>query len=117
MSASLQPGQTKAFTLVGLDAAGKPTGATLANLVLTSSDILGATVALDPATPNGGIVTALTPATMPDAVLITAVADATDPDGTVTTGVTGTDTVTVGVPPPPPPPPVRTASLGFVWAP
>lgn len=113
MPATLNPGQTVAFTVSPVTASGAASSAVLSALAFSSSDATVFTVAPDPSNPNGGIVTALTPATMPDAAVITATATATETDG-VTESISGTDTVTVqAAPPPPPPPPAVAASLAF----
>lgn len=112
---TLNPGQTVKFTVSPFDAHGNPSQATLSGLSFTSSDLTVFTVVPDPAVVNGGIVTALTPATLPDAAAITAQATATEPDGKTTETITGTDTVTVVSATPPPPPPPVAASLSFTW--
>jgi hypothetical protein len=115
MPVSLNPGQTVNFTVAPINAQGGPSTATLGPLTFATSDPTVFSVAQDPNNVNGGIVTALTPATTPDAAALTVTALATEPDGVTTETISGTDTVTVvAVPPPPPPPPVA-ASLAITW--
>lgn len=115
MSVTLNPGQTVPFNCSPLNASLAPSLATLSNLAFVSSDVTVFTVAPDPANPTGGIVTALTPAVMPDSAALSASATATEPDGVTTEQISGTDTVLVqSVTPPPPPPPVA-GSLLITW--
>jgi hypothetical protein len=116
MPVQLTPGQTVGFTVAPLNAQGGASSATLSNLSFTTSDATVFTVAPDPNNANGGIVTALNPAVLPDAAAITATATATEPDGVTTETISGTDTVTVNSAAPPPPPPPVAASLAFTWA-
>jgi hypothetical protein len=109
-----QPGQTVSVVATPLTAAGQPSLATLSLLSFTSSDPTLFTVALDPTTPNGAILTAVGPGVSGSATL-TAEATATEPDGVTTEQISGTDTETYvgGVTPPPP----VAASLGFTYGP
>ena len=109
---NLNPGQTVSFTVspVTGQSPPQPSQATLSNLSFLSSDPTIFTVAPDPSTPNGGIVTAVGAGT----ASVSATALATEPDGKTTETISGTDTVTVtAVTPPPPPPPA--ATLSFSW--
>jgi len=109
------PGQTVSVVVAPLTAAGAPSLATLSLLSFTSSDPTLFTVALDPSTPNGAILTAVGPGASGSASL-TAEATATEPDGVTTEQISGSDTETFASVGPPPPPPVA-ASLGFTYGP
>lgn len=107
-----------------VDSSGNPVigTATLSNLSFDSSDVTVFTVAPDPSTPNGFIVTAvgsgLDESTVPPIELVTATlaanATATETNG-VTNSVAGEATVNVTAGAAPPPPPPVTTSLGFVF--
>ena len=86
-----------------------PSKATLSNTSYVSSDPTVFTVAADPATPNGAIITAVGVG----AATLTETATATEPDGTTTEQIQGVATITVNAAPPPPPPPA--AGLVFTF--
>ena len=86
-----------------------PSQATLSNVQYTSSDSTVFTVAADPNTPNGAIITSVGAGT----ATLTETATATEPDGTTTEQIQGVATITVTAAPPPPPPPA--ASLVFAF--
>ena len=110
-----QPGQTVSVVASPFTGAGEPSQATLSLLSFTSSDPTLFTVALDPNTPNGAILTSVGPGASGSATL-TAEATATEPDGVTTEQISGTDTETYSSVTPPPPPAVA-ASLGFTYGP
>jgi hypothetical protein len=111
MPITLNPGQSVPFTLSAVTAAGHPSTAVISNLAVTASDATAVSIALSGL---GGTLTALTPATLPDALVVTATATATETDGRVKQ-ITGTDTVTIQAIVVPPPPPPAAASLVFAW--
>ena len=78
-----------------------PSKATLTAPVYTSSDLTIFTVAPDPTTLNGAIITAVGAGS----ATLTETATATEPDGTTTEQIQGVDTIVVSAVPPPPPPP------------
>jgi hypothetical protein len=86
-----------------------PSAATLSNTTYTSSDSTIFTVAADPATPNGAIITGVAAGT----ATLTETATATEPDGTTTEQIQGVATIVLTTAPPPPPPPA--ASLVFTF--
>lgn len=90
-----------------------PSRATLSNQQYTSSDPTIFTVAADPSTPGGAIITSVAAATPSGArsATLTETATATEPDGTTTEVIQGVMTVVVNDAPPPPPPPA--ASIVF----
>lgn len=106
----LKAGQTLSFTVGPLKADGTPSTATLSALAFTSSDPTVFTVAADPATPNGGIITVVTTATGTLTAILGASAVGTEPDGVTTEALTGTAVITVTDVAPPPAP---ASSLGF----
>lgn len=113
----MNPGQTVSGVVSPVDAQGNPSKATLSNLTVNGSDP-NVTIALDPNTPNGVIVTTAPAANfpvLPDAAVVTASATATEPDGATVEFISGQDTVTVQGTTPPPPPPAVAASLVFNW--
>ena len=79
---------------------GTPSSAVLSNVVITSSDTTVFTVAPDPSTPNGFIVTSV----VAGSATVNGTATATELDGTVHTIPLTPDTVTVTAAPPPPAP-------------
>jgi len=91
-----------------------PSKATLSNAVYTSSDSTVFTVAADPATPNGAILTAVAnpPAGTTASATLTETATATEPDGTTTEVITGVATVILSAPVVPPAP---AAALVFTF--
>jgi hypothetical protein len=107
-------GENMTFTMSPINAAGAastvsvvvspvkadatPSLATLSGISFTSSDPTVFSVASDPATPNGGIVTAVANGT----AILTSTATATEPDGTTTEVITGAVTVVIATPPPAP---------------
>ena len=109
MQVSLLTNQKVAFTVAPLDANGNPSPATLSNLAFTSGDATVFTVAADPNTPDGGVVTGVGVGS----ATLTATATATEPDGSTTEQIQGVATVVFGAVPPPPPAPA--ASLGFTF--
>jgi len=82
-----------------------PSKATLSSVSYTSSDPTVFTVAADPATPNGAIITAVAnpPAGTTASATLTETATATEPDGTTTEVITGTATIILSAPPVVPP--------------
>lgn len=85
-----------------------PSKATLTNTTYTSSDPTVFTVAVDPNTPNGAIVTGVAAGT----ATLTETATATEPDGTTTEQVQGVATIVLTATIPPTPP---AASLVFTF--
>ena len=83
--------------------------ATLSATVYTSSDPTIFTVAPDPNTPNGAIITAVAAGT----ATLTETATATEPDGTTTEQIQGVATIILTTAPPPPPAPA--AALVFTF--
>ncbi len=117
MPVNLVPGQTAQGLWSPVDINGNPSKAVLSNPSFSTSDATVFSVAVDPANPtNGCIVTALTPAVVPDSAVVTANATATETSG-VTENISGTDTVQVSAATPPPPPPPVAASLVVTWTP
>ena len=113
----LVPGQIAYGLWSPLDSNGNPSKAALSGPSFTSSDPTVFSVAVDPANPtNGCIVTALTPATLPDSAVVNAQATATEADGS-SEQISGSDTVTVNPATPPPPPTPKAASLSVAWTP
>lgn len=94
-----------------LDASGNPipSKATLSSVSYSSSDSTVFTVAADPNTPNGAIITAVGVGT----ATLTEVATATEPDGSTTEKIQGVATIVITIAPPPPPPPA--ASIVFTF--
>src|SRR5580658_5207169 len=74
-----------------VDAESNPSQATLSDVVYTSSDSTVFTVAVDPSTPNGAIVTGVGVGT----ATLSATATATEPDGVTTEQISGACTVTL----------------------
>jgi hypothetical protein len=129
-------GQNMTFTMAPLNAAGAPstvtvigspiTGqtnpdgtpvpskATLSNVTYTSSDPTVGTVAVDPATPNGAIITAVAnpPAGTTASFTLTETATATELDGTTTEVITGVATIILSASVVPPAP---AAALTFTF--
>lgn len=91
MQTHLLIGQTVSVIGSPVTATGAPSTATLSNTSYTSSDPTIFTVAPDPATPNGAIITALAAgqATLDEA------ATATEADGVTTEQITGGATIIV----------------------
>lgn len=89
MTFTMQPTQKVSSTVSPVDAAGNPSLATLSNITFASSDVTIFTVAPDPATPNGAIVTGVAAGSG----TLTASATATEADGTTTNVVTGSATI------------------------
>ena len=95
-----------------LNSAGGPSPATLSNQVYTSSDPTVFTVAPDPSTPGGAIITAVN-LTADVSATLTETATATEPDGKTTEQIQGVATIILtGAPPPPPP---VASSIGFTF--
>ena len=92
-------GQTVSAIGSPVDVNDKPSAATLSATVYTSSDTTIFTVAPDPATPNGAIITAVGAGS----ATLTETATATEPDGATTEQIQGVDTIVVSAVPPPPP--------------
>lgn len=86
------------LTVAAVKADGTASKATISALTFTSGDGTVFTVAADPATPNGAIVTSVAAGT----AVLTFSATATEPDGVTTNSVTGSATVILAVPPPAP---------------
>lgn len=102
---------TQKVTVIGspIDASGNPSQAVLSATTYTSSDQTVFTVAADPNTPNGAIVTGVGVGT----ATLTETATATEPDGTTSESVQGVATIVLtGAPPPPPP---VAAGLAFTF--
>ena len=111
MTANVVMGQAP-FTAIGSPVIADgvtPSKAALSNTSYTSSDSTVFTVAPDPATPNGAIITVVGAGT----ATLTETATATEPDGTTTAQIQGVATIVVAAAPPPPPPPA--ASLVFTF--
>jgi hypothetical protein len=113
MQSTNASGAASKVSVIGspLNAQGGPSNAVLSNCVYTSSDPTVFTVAPDPATPNGAIITAVNLSADVSATL-TETATATEADGT-TEQIQGVATITLTIAPPPPPPPA--ASIGFTF--
>jgi hypothetical protein len=109
MQFTLIAGQIVSVIGSPVDIAGNPSKAVLSNQVYTSSDPSIFTVAADPGTPGGAIITALAGGTA--TLLETALA--TEPDGTTTENIQGVATIIV-TPTTPPPPPVA-AAIAFTF--
>lgn len=86
-----------------------PSLATLSSTSYVSSDPTVFTVATDPSTTNGAIITAVGVGS----ATLTETATATEPDGTTTETIQGVATITVNSAPPPPPLPA--AGLVFTF--
>jgi hypothetical protein len=106
MTFTLAAGQSVPFTVTPIKADGTASNATLSALAFVSSDPTIFTVALDPATPNGGILSAVAGGT----AILTGTATATEPDGTTTEQITGAVTIAVATVAPAP-----AAALQFVF--
>ena len=119
MQSTLIAGQTESVIGVPYNGLTPPTPspATLSSAVYTSSDPTVFTVAVDPSTPNGAILTAvgsaLSVTVQSVSATLTETALATEPDGTTTETIQGVATITVTAAPPPPPP--VAASLVFMF--
>ncbi len=94
-------GFSVAYAVSPVKSDGTPSTATLSNIVYASSDPTVFTVAPDPNTPNGAIITSVGAGS----ATIQSSALATEPDGKTTETITGADTVVVSSAPPPPPSP------------
>jgi hypothetical protein len=114
MQSTNKVGAAATVSVIGapLKADGTPSTAILSNCVYTSSDPTVFTVAPDPSTPNGAIITAVNLSADVSATL-TEMATATEPDGTTTESIQGVATIILTVAPPPPPAPA--ASIGFTF--
>ena len=108
MSEPLLVGQQVSVIGSPVDSTGAPSSAILSNAAYTSSDPTIFTVAPDPATPNGAIITAVGAGS----ATLTETATATETNGT-TENIQGVDTIVVSSAPPPPPPPA--AKLVFTY--
>lgn len=111
MSASLQQG---GFTVTALASHpikgdGTPSSAVLSGTSFTTSDVNVFTIAPDPNTPDGFIITSVTPGS----AVISGTVVATELDGRVHTIPITPDTVTVTETPPPPEPPAVAAGVTF----
>lgn len=109
MSSTLQQGNS--ISVIGshpVDANNNPSSAVLSNVIYTSSDPTVFTVATDPATPNGAIITSVGVGT----ATLSATATATELSGATET-ISASDTIVITAVPPPPPP--VAASFGFVY--
>ena len=104
-------GQPSTVTAIGspVDASGNPSKATLSNTSYTSSDPTIFTIAPDPSTPNGAIVTAVGAGT----AQLKETATATEPDGVTVDTIQGSATVTITAVTPPPPPPAAALNITF----
>ena len=115
MQTVLTVGQSAAVIGSPVDATGNPSQAKLSNTQYTSSDPTVFTVAPDPSTPTGAIITSvgsgLNATTTSVTATLTETATATEPNGTTTEQIQGVMTVVVNAAPPPPPP--VAASLVF----
>lgn len=102
---------TQSVSVIGspVDANGNASKAVLSNPQYTSSDPTVFTVAADPATPNGGIITGVGVGT----ATLTETATATEPDGTTTEQIQGVATIVITAAPPPPPPPAASITFTF----
>jgi len=102
---------TQKVSVIGspVNASGGPSTATLSGTSYTSSDPTVFTVAADPSTPNGAIITGVGVGT----ATLTETATATEPDGTTTEQIQGVATIVLTAAPPPPPP--VAASLIFTF--
>lgn len=110
MSVSLQAGfSVSAVASHPIIGDGTPSSAVLSNVSLSTSDVNVFTVAPDPDTPLGSIITSVNPGS----ATITGTATATEADGTVHQITMTPDTVTVTPAPPPPPPPAVAFGLVF----
>lgn len=110
MSVSLQAGQSvSAVASHPILGDGTPSSAVLSSVVLVSSDTTVFTVAPDPSTTNGFIITSA----VVGSATVTGTATATELDGTVHTIPLTPDTVTVTAAPPPPVPPAVAFGLVF----
>ena len=101
-------GLPSTVTVIGspVKADGTPSKAALSGVSYSSSDSSVFTVAPDPKTPNGAIITAVAnpPAGTTASATLTETATATEPDGTTTEKIQGVATIiltAVVVPPPP----------------
>jgi hypothetical protein len=108
MQENLIVAQTVSVIGSPVDANGNPSAAVLSNPNYVSSDPTVFTVAPDPATPNGAIITAVGVGS----ATLTETATATEASG-ATESIQGVATITVGAAPPPPPAPA--ASLVFTF--
>ena len=101
---------TQSVSVIGapITAAGAPSQAILSGCIYTSSDPTVFTVAADPNTPNGAIVTGVGVGT----ATLTETATATEPSG-ATEQIQGVATIVLSSAPPPPSPPA--ASIGFTF--
>ena len=88
---------------------GAPSAATLSNTTYTSSDPTIFTVAVDPSTLNGAIITSVGAGT----ATLTETATATEADGTTTETIQGVATIVVTLAPPPPPAPAAAIAFTF----
>ena len=102
---------TQSVPVVGspVKADGTPSTATLSNTSYASSDSTVFTVAADPSTPNGAIVTGVAAGS----ATLTESATATEPDGTTTEVITGSATIVLTAAPPPPPAPAAALVFAF----
>jgi hypothetical protein len=102
---------TQSVSVIGspVNASGGASTATLSSTSYTSSDPTVFTVAPDPSTPNGAIITGVGVGT----ATLTEVATALEPDGTTTEQVQGVATIVLTAAPPPPP--SVAASLVFTF--
>ena len=98
-------GQVVAVVGSPIKADGTQSLAKLSNQAYQSSDPTVFTVAPDPATPGGAIITLVgTPSAEGISATLTETATATEPDGVTTEVITGSELITfLGGPPPPPP--------------
>jgi len=109
MTETLQTGQSVSVIGSPINASGGASTATLSNTSYVTSDPTVFTVAPDPATPNGAIITSVGAGS----ATLTETATATEPDGTTTEQIQGVATIVVVAAPPPPPAPA--ASLVFTF--
>ncbi len=98
MNVSLAPGQSVPFTVSPVIANGSPSNATLSKVSFTTDDAAVATVAADPSTPNGGILTATAAAVIAATTNLHATATATEPDGKTTEQIQGIIQVVIAQP-------------------
>jgi len=110
MQQNLIVGQTCSVVGSPVDASGNPSSAALSAQNYVSSDPTIFTVASDPSTPGGSIITAVGAGS----ATLTETATATETSG-ATESIQGVATLIITAAPPPPPPPA--ASLVFTFTP
>lgn len=98
MTSQLAPGQQVPASVSPVKADGSPSTAVLSAVTFSTSDSTIATVAADPANPNGCLIASVAVGS----AVISSSATATEPDGTTTETIVGSLTIIVAVPPPAP---------------